>query len=59
MWRRGGGTLVVRDSTGRVWAFFGHVCGGNDLGGGGSEPPSLAVYYEGLAEMRFVEHPLP
>src|SRR5262245_21034291 len=27
MWRRGGGTLVIRDSRGRVRAFFGHICG--------------------------------
>src|SRR5262245_2482643 len=26
IWRRGGGTLVVRDSRGRVRAFFGHMC---------------------------------
>ena len=59
VWRRGGGTLVVRDSTGRTRAFFGHVCGGEDLGARWTEPPTLAVYYGWLAEMRFVEHPLP
>ena len=59
VWRRGGGTLVVRDSAGRVRAFFGHVCGGQDLGGRGTEPPSLAAYYDGLAEREFVEHPSP
>lgn len=59
VWHRGGGTLVVRDSTGRVRAFFGHVCGDNDLGARGSEPPSLAVYYGWLAEMQFVEYALP
>jgi hypothetical protein len=25
---RDGGTVVIKDSTGRVRAFFGHVCGG-------------------------------
>ena len=59
VWRRGGGTVVVRDSTGRTRAFFGHVCGGNDLGGRGTDPPSLAAYSDGLAEREFVEHPLP
>ena len=27
IWRRGGGTVVVRDSGGRTRVFFGHVCG--------------------------------
>ena len=59
VWYRGGGTVVVRDSAGRVRAFFGHVCGSDDLGGNETKPPSLAVYYGGLAEREFIEHPLP
>ena len=59
VWRRGGGTLVVRDSTGRTRAFFGHVCGGNDLGELTTAPATLAAYYDGLAVMWFIEHPLP
>jgi hypothetical protein len=41
----GGGTVVVRDSTGRVTWFYGHVCG--DGGGPTSENcPTLAEFYD-------------
>jgi len=32
VWKRGGGTVVVKDSKGQVRAFFGHVCGDENLG---------------------------
>ncbi len=59
MWRRGGGTVVVRDSAGRTRVYFGHVCGGYELGARGSEPLSLDAYYKGMAESGFMEHTLP
>ena len=60
IWRRGGGTLVVRDSRGRVRAFFGHVCGPRYMEWGlGREHPSLDAFYSRVAEGRTVEHALP
>jgi hypothetical protein len=58
IWRRGGGTVVIRDSGGRTRAFFGHVCGGGHLGIGPAEPLSLADFYEQLVKSGFTEHPL-
>jgi hypothetical protein len=40
-----GGTIVVKDSTGRVRAFFGHVCGSGRLGGWLREANSLEEFY--------------
>jgi hypothetical protein len=58
-WIRGGGTVVVRDSTGRTRFFSGHVCGRGRscFGHGGFR--SLDELYKYLAESRFKERPLP
>ena len=60
MWKRGGGTVVVKDSKGQVRAFFGHVCGEGMLGATW-ERTSLDRYYDVTLghEGGFVEHPLP
>jgi hypothetical protein len=58
VWKRGGGTVVVKDSKGRVRAFFGHVCGEGALGARW-ERYSLATYYHETLSTGFVEHPLP
>ena len=58
IWYRGGGTVVVRDSTGRTRAFFGHVCGGGQLGIGYPELPSLGDFYKRLVGSGFAEHSL-
>jgi hypothetical protein len=58
VWYRGGGTVVVRDSSGQTRAFFGHVCGGGQLGIGSPDLPSLAEFYKQMAEAGFAEHPL-
>ncbi len=42
---RNGGTVVVKDSTGAVRAFFGHVCGGSLLQYGLQEAGSLREFY--------------
>jgi hypothetical protein len=55
IWLRGGGTVVVKDSTGRTRAFFGHVCGAG-LPNARDNLPSLDDYYKQLVEMGFTEH---
>ena len=57
VWKRGGGTVVVKDSKGQVRAFFGHVCGDGALGDRW-EQDSLAEYYHETLKCGFVEHPL-
>lgn len=60
IWRRGGGTLVVRDSRGRVRAFFGHMCGPRYLAFEfGSDYPSLDAFYDSVLQHRIVEHIFP
>jgi len=58
VWRRGGGTVVVKDSTGRVRAFFGHVCGDECLGAVWEHYSLDMYYYKTLSpeEGSFVEH---
>jgi hypothetical protein len=58
VWRRGGGTAVVRDSRGRVRAFFGHVCGPRYLSFG-SDLPSLDAFYEQLRKQLRTEYQFP
>ncbi|WP_162660593.1 hypothetical protein [Tuwongella immobilis] len=58
VWLRGGGTVVMRDSGGRIRAFFGHVCGGDYLPGSFGRLPDLAAFYAAVVTDGFVEHPL-
>ena len=48
--RKGGGTLVVKDSRGKVRAFFGHVCGWMALEAMLREQKSLDEFYKYLFE---------
>lgn len=59
IWRQGRGTMVVRDSSGRTRAFFGHVCGSGHLAPFNPDLPDLAEFYEQLRKNKFTEHPLP
>ena len=59
IWYRGGGTVVVRDSAGRTRAFFGHVCGGGQLGIGYPDLPNLAAFDKEMTESGFKEHSFP
>lgn len=54
----GGGTVVLKDSRGRVRCFFGHVCGVGHVMFGG-EPASLDEFDAALAETKFAEQPWP
>jgi hypothetical protein len=56
-----GGTVVVKDSTGRVRAFFGHVCGRHFLVMLLDSPKSLAEFYgsTGWEQFRFREYAYP
>lgn len=56
MWRRGGGTLVVKDSNGETHAFFGHVCGGGFLRWGFGEHTDLRSFYKRVTEYGFQEY---
>jgi hypothetical protein len=46
-WHSGGGTMVVRDSTGRSRVFFGHICGTQYLSSF-TNLQSLQEFYEKL-----------
>jgi hypothetical protein len=48
--KQGGGTLVVKDSRGKVRAFFGHVCGWLALEAMLREQKSLDEFYEYLLQ---------
>jgi hypothetical protein len=54
----GGGTVVLRDSEGRVTWLHGHVCG---AGGGpwGEACGSLADFYERVERMEYGSLPRP
>jgi hypothetical protein len=54
---RGRGTVVVRDSAGRVRAFFGHVCGPEFLGG--RSPATVDDFYDWLLGTGFTEYQFP
>ena len=57
IWRRGGGTLVVKDSRGETRAFLGgHVCGPGYLEDAFSDMKSLDAVYDRLAEYGFREY---
>jgi hypothetical protein len=59
-WRRGGGTLVVRDSRGRVRAFFGHICGPRYMQDAyGRDNPSLDAFYGRVLEYNKIEYTFP
>src|SRR5262245_25362583 len=57
-WRRGGGTLVIRDSRGHVRAFFGHMCGSRYMDGAlrTSNPSPDAFYVRVLKDVRTEYH---
>jgi hypothetical protein len=60
VWRRGGGTMVVRDSRGRVRAFFGHMCGARCMEDAfGRNIPSLDAFYQRVVADGKVEHTFP
>jgi hypothetical protein len=56
-----GGTIVVKYSTGRVRAFFGHVCGKGFLRQLMRQPRTLAEFYDdpGWKHFEFVEYQFP
>jgi hypothetical protein len=57
VWRRGGGTLVVRDSRGRVRAFFGHMCGPRYMEWAfGTQNLSLNAFYDRVIHEGNVEY---
>ena len=59
-WRHGGGTLVIRDSRGRVRAFFGHMCGARYMEDAfGRKHPSLDAFYDKVLQYKYVEHIFP
>jgi hypothetical protein len=59
MWRRGGGTVVTRDSNGKTRVFFGHVCGGGFLSWGFGEHADLNSFYDRVTENGFTEYNFP
>lgn len=57
IWRRGGGTVVVKDSNGDTRAFLGgHVCGDGFLSWGFGERVDLTSFYGRVAENGFKEY---
>jgi hypothetical protein len=58
---RDGGTIVVKDSTGKVRAFFGHVCGPDLLQDEVTRSSSLAEFYSNLSQsqFKFAEYAFP
>jgi hypothetical protein len=55
----GGGTVVLKDSRGRVRCFFGHVCGGLQALEGSADFDSLDVFDAKLTEQKFAEQQWP
>lgn len=58
LYRRGGGTMVTRDSNGRTRAFFGHVCGAGFLQTFQTYE-DLVAFEHWIDESKFTEHMLP
>lgn len=58
MWRRGGGTVVIKDSNGETHVFFGHVCGGRFLSWGFGDHANLTSFYARMVENGFTEYNL-
>jgi hypothetical protein len=58
---RDGGTIIVKDSSGKVRAFFGHVCGPDMLQAMMSQSGSLAEFFYILSQsqFKFVEYVFP
>ncbi len=56
MWKRGGGTFVVKDSKGQIRAFFGHVCGPGHLGSMHFKHYLKQYYDATIEEDGFVEY---
>lgn len=55
----GGGTVVLKDSRGRVRCFFGHVCGGGSVFGHLRDVGSLEDCDAKLNQNNFQEQPWP
>jgi hypothetical protein len=57
----GGGTLVLKDNTGRVRVYFGHVCGKGCLEGHLARTQSLVEAYQAIQTSNFgyIEQPAP
>lgn len=58
---RDGGTVVVKDSQGRIRAFFGHVCGGGMATACAKEAKTLDEFYksEFWSQYQFKEYRFP
>jgi hypothetical protein len=58
---RDGGTIIVKDSNGKVRAFFGHVCGPDMLQEVISRSNSLAEFYYtvSISQFKFAEYGFP
>jgi hypothetical protein len=58
---RDGGTIIVKDSSGQVRAFFGHVCGPDMLQDVVSRSSSPAEFYSILSRstLKFAEYAYP
>jgi hypothetical protein len=56
-----GGTVILKESGGKVRAFFGHVCGPDMLADVVSRSSSLAEFHYILSQsqLKFVEHTYP
>lgn len=55
----GGGTVVLKDSRGRVRCFFGHVCGGGNIGFVGSAAVDSLDALDAQLANQFVEQTWP
>ena len=59
IWRRGGGTMVMKDSNHETHAFLGaHVCGPNYIGrvSGGDRTQDLGSFYKEMIVLGFHEY---
>ena len=59
MWRRGGGTLVIRDCNDETHVFFGHVCGPDYISWGFGKHDNLKSFYGSVKESGFEEYAFP
>lgn len=58
---RDGGTVVVKDSRGRIRVFFGHVCGGGMVNACAREAKTLDEFYHSAvwSQFQFTEYHFP
>ena len=59
MWRRGGGTLVIRDCNDETHVFFGHVCGPDYISWGFGKHDNLKSFCGSVKESGFEEYAFP